>query len=473
MKLSRRTRRQNRQRQSPALPLRPPSAAAAVTARDGDARRAASGAPCRRRRARRRGGDDGCGFYPSAPPSPGQRGAAGDAQRAAVGVARRHRRAARPRVALPAKRCAAHFHARKGKEQGRALSALGEKGSGQPACPAGRSRRDFMCLGRWFFNVNRDRGRSPRFSTPSAAVRRRVASTWSQAVNPRCILTRRRTRRSPSRARVRMRMRRRSRCTCTMPRAHLGDTIAAKHGALGRPRSAKPWRRHKLPAASRCKLRVRCPCWARGMLHRRTKALPREAFRHANTMEGLGATMHAEFLNGGPPRPPPPPPATDMLPEALADYAAVLRLNPACVDALYHTGHVYEKQSLLDAAIAAYSRVLELQPSNARAALSRGACYNMKGNIVRAIGAWFGAEGEKVVEGVEVGGGDGGRAKRKGNAQVRGQRCVRKWHAARLTAVAQGRAAGRHAREGRGVGTGLGSGCERRLRTACRRMLGI
>lgn len=78
---------------------------------------------------------------------------------------------------------------------------------------------------------------------------------------------------------------------------------------------------------------------------------------------------------------------TDMLAEALADYAVVLALNPACVEALYYTGHIYEKQAMLDAAIAAYSRVLELEPGNARAALSRGACHNMKGNIVLAIGA--------------------------------------------------------------------------------------
>jgi tetratricopeptide (TPR) repeat protein len=72
---------------------------------------------------------------------------------------------------------------------------------------------------------------------------------------------------------------------------------------------------------------------------------------------------------------------------SLADYNAVLQLEPRNVDALYYRGTVYEKLGKLDEAIADFTAVLTLDPNHIKASYARGACRNLKGDFASAIGA--------------------------------------------------------------------------------------
>ncbi len=72
---------------------------------------------------------------------------------------------------------------------------------------------------------------------------------------------------------------------------------------------------------------------------------------------------------------------------ALADFEAVLALDPDCVDALYYKGALLAKLSLLDDAIDDFTRVLQLEPDHINASYARAACRNKKGDYNQAIGA--------------------------------------------------------------------------------------
>ena len=56
------------------------------------------------------------------------------------------------------------------------------------------------------------------------------------------------------------------------------------------------------------------------------------------------------------------------------------------MDALYYRGSVYEKLACLDEAIADFSAVLRLDPNHIKASYARGACRNLKGEFSQAIG---------------------------------------------------------------------------------------
>lgn len=79
-------------------------------------------------------------------------------------------------------------------------------------------------------------------------------------------------------------------------------------------------------------------------------------------------------------------PATGSLEPSLADYNAVLQLEPGNVDALYYRGTVFEKLGQLDEAIGDFTAVLTLDPNHIKASYARGACRNLKGDFQKAIG---------------------------------------------------------------------------------------
>lgn len=56
------------------------------------------------------------------------------------------------------------------------------------------------------------------------------------------------------------------------------------------------------------------------------------------------------------------------------------------MDALYYRGTVYEKLGKLDEAIADFTAVLTLDPNHIKASYARGACRNLKGDFASAIG---------------------------------------------------------------------------------------
>ena len=78
--------------------------------------------------------------------------------------------------------------------------------------------------------------------------------------------------------------------------------------------------------------------------------------------------------------------AAGLLPEAVADYTAVLAAEPANVDAAYKRGAAHHKLGALEAAIADYTTALSLDPRHAKAAYGRAACNNLAGNFDAANG---------------------------------------------------------------------------------------
>lgn len=76
----------------------------------------------------------------------------------------------------------------------------------------------------------------------------------------------------------------------------------------------------------------------------------------------------------------------EMLLLALADYNAVLHIQPNNVHALHSRGLVHEKRAELDQAIADFTTCLALDPNYVKASYSRAACRNRKNDLVLAIG---------------------------------------------------------------------------------------
>jgi len=73
------------------------------------------------------------------------------------------------------------------------------------------------------------------------------------------------------------------------------------------------------------------------------------------------------------------------LDEAIAEYQAALRLNPAAPDVHYRLGLAYEEQGRLDEALAEFQSAIRTSPNHADAYCGMGKVYYMQGRLGDAI----------------------------------------------------------------------------------------
>lgn len=77
--------------------------------------------------------------------------------------------------------------------------------------------------------------------------------------------------------------------------------------------------------------------------------------------------------------------SNDMNDAALADYQAVLSIDPFLIDALVGRGKLYFDRNQLDLAIEDYNQGLALEPNNDQLLSNRGAWYGAKGDYSNAL----------------------------------------------------------------------------------------
>ena len=153
----------------------------------------------------------------------------------------------------------------------------------------------------------------------------------------------------------------------------------------GGPAGAGDWRGPPPHPARTCRGAGPAPGARAGLARRAERQYSAEvvAWRAARRWRAR-TTQHPHPPRAPPPnrRPTSPPPGDHA--SALADYAAVLELEPDHVDATFGAGASLERLGRVHDAVAAFSAVLATDPRSARALYARGAAHNVLGDFEKA-----------------------------------------------------------------------------------------